>query len=62
MVILVNNKKINIPSFICQKNDIITVKEKDPSKKLVSSNFESQQQKRKLIQRRMKRKLNKVPF
>jgi small subunit ribosomal protein S4 len=43
--ILVNNKKINIPSFICQKNDIITVKEKDPSKKLVSSNFESQQQK-----------------
>jgi small subunit ribosomal protein S4 len=30
--ILVNNKKINIPSFICQKNDIITVKEKDPSK------------------------------
>jgi small subunit ribosomal protein S4 len=26
--ILVNNKKINIPSFICQKNDIITVKEK----------------------------------
>jgi ribosomal protein S4 len=41
--ILVNNKK-NIPSFICQKNDIITVKEKDPSKKLVSSNFESQQQ------------------
>jgi ribosomal protein S4 len=37
------------------KNDIITVKEKDPSKKLVSNNFESQQQKRKLIQRRMKR-------
>jgi small subunit ribosomal protein S4 len=53
--ILVNNKKINIPSFICQQKDLITVKGKDPSKKLVSNNFESQQQKRKLIQRRMKR-------
>ena len=31
------------------------MKEKEKSKKLVSSNFEMQQQKRKLIQRRMKR-------
>jgi small subunit ribosomal protein S4 len=53
--ILVNNKLINIPSFICQKNDIITVREKAQSKKLVLTNFELQQQKRKLIQRRMKR-------
>ena len=53
--ILVNNKVINIPSFICQKNDVITVKERAQSKKLVSENFETQQQKRKLIQRRMKR-------
>ena len=53
--ILVNGKLINIPSFICQKNDIITVKEKEKSKKLISDNFETQQQKRKLIQRRMKR-------
>ena len=53
--ILVNDKLINIPSFICQKNDVITVKERETSKKLISDNFETQQQKRKLIQRRMKR-------
>jgi small subunit ribosomal protein S4 len=53
--ILVNDKLINIPSFICQKNDVITVKEREKSKKLISDNFETQQQKRKLIQRRMKR-------
>ena len=53
--ILVNGKLINIPSFICQKNDVITVKEREKSKKLISDNFETQQQKRKLIQRRMKR-------
>ena len=53
--ILVNDKLINIPSFICQKNDVITVKEREKSKKLISDNFETQHQKRKLIQRRMKR-------
>ena len=53
--ILVNDKLINIPSFICQKNDVITVKERETSRKLISDNFETQQQKRKLIQRRMKR-------
>jgi small subunit ribosomal protein S4 len=53
--ILVNNRVVNIPSFICQPGDIIQIKEKISSKKLVSDNFEIQQQKRKLIQRRMKR-------
>jgi small subunit ribosomal protein S4 len=53
--ILVNNRSINIPSFICQKGDVISIKEKSQSKKLIASNFETQQQKRKLIQRRMKR-------
>lgn len=53
--ILVNNRMVNIPSFICQKGDIITIKEKVASKKLITDNFELQQQKRKLIQRRMKR-------
>jgi small subunit ribosomal protein S4 len=46
---------VNIPSFICQKGDMITIKEKEKSKNLISSNFSNQQQKRKLIQRRMKR-------
>jgi small subunit ribosomal protein S4 len=53
--ILINNRLVNIPSFLCQKGDIISIKDKESSKKLVSSNFELQQQKRKLIQRRMKR-------
>jgi small subunit ribosomal protein S4 len=53
--ILVNNKLINIPSFICKKGDLITIKERAQSKKLISDNFDVQQQKRKLIQRRMKR-------
>jgi small subunit ribosomal protein S4 len=51
----VNNRLINIPSFICKDGDTIQIKEKPQSKKLISTNFELQQQKRKLIQRRMKR-------
>ena len=53
--ILVNNKKVNIPSFICKSGDVISIKDNANSKKIISENFESQQQKRKLIQRRMKR-------
>jgi len=53
--ILVNNRLVNIPSFLCKKGDLIFVKEKNTSKKLLLENFEIQQQKRKLIQRRMKR-------
>jgi len=53
--ILVNNKLINIPSFICKSGDTIVIKDRPNSKKLVTDNFEMQQQKRKLIQRRMKR-------
>jgi len=53
--ILINNQVVNIPSFLCQKGDLISIKEKPQSKKLIQNNFEIQQQKRKLIQRRMKR-------
>jgi small subunit ribosomal protein S4 len=53
--ILVNGKVVNIPSFVCQKGDIITVSSKEKSKNLVGKNFEVQQLKRSLIQRRMKR-------
>ena len=53
--ILVNNKLINIPSFICKAGDVIIIKDRPKSKKLITDNFETQQQKRKLIQRRMKR-------
>jgi small subunit ribosomal protein S4 len=61
--ILVNKKLVDIASFHCQKEDIIEIKGREQSKKLISINFETQQQKRKLIQRRMKRvKLTKSRF
>lgn len=53
--ILVNNKLINVPSFICKKGDLITIKDREQSQKLVKQNFEAQRQKRTLIERRMKR-------
>jgi small subunit ribosomal protein S4 len=33
--IRVNNKKVNIPSFVVHENDLITVKDKESSKKLI---------------------------
>jgi small subunit ribosomal protein S4 len=53
--ILVNGKVVNIPSFICQSGDTISSREKKESKNLIGKNLEIQQQKRTLIQRRMKR-------
>lgn len=53
--ILINNKMVNIPSFICRPNDIISIKNKSQSKLLISENFKIQQERRQLIQRRMKR-------
>ena len=61
--ILVNDRRINIPSFLCQKNDSITIRDRAESQKLVSTNCQVQEEKRTLIQRRMKRvKLKKVRF
>lgn len=37
--ILINHKKINIPSFQCQINDIITIKDKKGSKQLVEKSL-----------------------
>jgi len=53
--VLVNNRLVDISSFSCSPNDIITIKEREQSKKLLTSNFNIQQQKRTLIKRRMKR-------
>lgn len=53
--ILVNETLVTIPSFICKNDDLISVRKKEKSKLLISNNLELQQQKRKLIQRRMKR-------
>lgn len=38
--ILVNNKKVNIASFLCKINDIITVRESLESKKVIKTNLE----------------------
>jgi small subunit ribosomal protein S4 len=53
--VIVNNKLIDIASFVCHRGDVISIKDKVQSKKLIESNFQTQQQKRTLIQRRMKR-------
>jgi len=53
--VLINNKSVDIPSFICQKGDVISIRKKNQSRKLIEENFQTQQQKRTLIQRRMKR-------
>jgi len=53
--VLVNNKKIDIAGFICKKGDVIAVKDKEKSRTLIANNLEAQQQKRTLIERRMKR-------
>jgi len=52
--ILVNNKIVNIPSFLCQKGDTISVKEKEKSKNLVSIYLEILERKRRLVEGRMK--------
>ena len=53
--VIVNNKLVDIASFVCRNSDVISIKEKAQSKKLIEGNFETQQQKRTLIERRMKR-------
>ena len=53
--ILVNNQVVSIASFQCQKDDLISIRNKEKSQKFIIQNFETQQQKRTLIQRRMKR-------
>lgn len=52
--ILVNSKKVTIPSFSCQKNDLISIKDNSKAKPLILKNSDFQEQQRKLIQRRMK--------
>jgi small subunit ribosomal protein S4 len=60
--IFVNKKLVTIPSFLCFKNDIISI-QKEVSKKLIEKEFQSQQEKRKLILRRLSQlKLAKSRF
>lgn len=58
--ILVNNRLVNIPSFLCKEGDQLSVRNRSQSEKLIFSNFEKQQEKRKLISRRMQRVKGKL--
>lgn len=61
--ILVNNQPVNIASFLCSSKDEIKIKDRESSKKLITANFNTQQQKRTLIKRRMKKiNLTKLRF
>ncbi len=55
--ILVNGKLVTIPSFICSKTDILSSKDNDRAKKLIKENLEKEEERRKLIEKRM-RKIN----
>jgi small subunit ribosomal protein S4 len=57
--LLINKKLVNIPSFLCQPGDLISIKENSKAKKLISTYFEIQQEKRNLILKRL-RKVNLV--
>merc|ERR1712176_40255 len=41
--ITINGKVLNIPSFQCRLNDIISVRDKDTSKNLITSNLKNNQ-------------------
>lgn len=41
--ITINGKVLNIPSFQCRLNDVISVRDKNVSKDLISSNFKNNQ-------------------
>lgn len=59
--ILVNNFLVTIPSFLCTKGDIISIKDNSKSKALIGFYFEKKSKKRDFILRRMKQtKLRKV--
>lgn len=52
--VLVNKKKVNIPSFFCQKNDTISLKKNSKIRKLVRQTYKFFSEKRSGIKKRMK--------
>lgn len=58
--ITVNKSIVNIPSFLCSEGDQISIRKKEASKTLISQSFAKQQEKRKLISRRMQRVKGKL--
>jgi small subunit ribosomal protein S4 len=61
--ILINNHIVNIPSFLCKKNDLITINSTTKTKLLILNNFKKSFNKRQLILNRLKKlKLFKYKF
>jgi small subunit ribosomal protein S4 len=52
--VFVNNKKVNIPSFFCQKKDTISLKKNSKIRKLVRQTYKFFSEKRSGIKKRMK--------
>ncbi len=53
--VLVNNRLVTIPSFNCDINDIISIKEAEKSKNLISSNFKAEKKRRVTLEHHLKR-------
>ncbi len=60
--ILVNNKKVNIASFMCKPKDVISVSMKQSSLKLVNKNLQEYSQKMSSYKKRLERTLAYVLF
>jgi small subunit ribosomal protein S4 len=51
----VNGQSVTLPSFLCKKGDLIQSNSNIKSKNLIASNYEAQEKRRDLIQKRMKK-------
>lgn len=60
--IRVNNKKVSIPSYICQPKDIISVSMKQQSLKLVNQNLQEYYQRMRFYKKRLEKTLAYVLF
>jgi small subunit ribosomal protein S4 len=60
--ICVNNKKVNIPSYICKPKDVISVSMKESSLKLVNKNLQEYSQKMRAYKKRFEKTLAYVLF
>nr|ALO21066.1 ribosomal protein S4 [Lobochlamys segnis] len=60
--IRVNNKKVNIPSFICQPKDIISVSMKQKSLKLITRNLQDYYKRMRFYKKRLEKTLAFILF
>lgn len=60
--IFVNNKLVSIPSFLCCKGDLLSIKSNTKSQKIVSSNVQKIQEKRNLVLKRIQQSFTKKKF